>query len=79
MFSLLLQFSSAGFYKKGAFGPRKYVVPPVGDDNSDVELEDDPLDDSDLDPDYVEDEDLTPTASGKNKNRPCIYIYITWP
>ena len=77
MYALWLQFSSAGCYGKAARHPRKFVAPPVGEDNSDVEfddsdldssdLDDNDLDDSDLDPDYIEEEDLTPTVSGKNK------------
>ena len=72
MYALWLQFSSDGCYVKAARHPRKFVAPPVGEDNSDVEFDDSDLDnsdldDSDLDPDYIEEEDLTPTASGKNK------------
>ncbi|KAK3886002.1 hypothetical protein Pcinc_009829 [Petrolisthes cinctipes] len=51
-----MNFASTGFYRKAA-GPRTFVAPPVGEDNSD-------LDDSDRDPDYVVEEDLIPTASG---------------
>ncbi|KAK3888367.1 hypothetical protein Pcinc_005525 [Petrolisthes cinctipes] len=56
-------FASTGFYRKAA-GPRTFVAPPVGEDNSDLEVEDEFLDDSDRDPDYVVEEDLIPTASG---------------
>ncbi|KAK3888365.1 hypothetical protein Pcinc_007565 [Petrolisthes cinctipes] len=57
------EFASTGFYRKAA-GPRTFVAPPVGEDNSDLEVEDEFLDDSDRDPDYVVEEDLIPTASG---------------
>ncbi|KAK3890553.1 hypothetical protein Pcinc_005527 [Petrolisthes cinctipes] len=56
-------FASTGFYRKAA-GPRTFVAPPIGEDNSDLEVEDEFLDDSDRDPDYVVEEDLIPTASG---------------
>ncbi|KAK3885605.1 hypothetical protein Pcinc_010196 [Petrolisthes cinctipes] len=52
------------FISPGSRRQRTFVAPPVGEDNSDVEVEDEFLDDSDMDPDYVVEENLIPTASG---------------